>query len=117
MRAVVEAASRVEAIPYPELPVPPVELVVLPRVDFPLRWKGWDKCALCGATENITKDHIVPLSRGGWTCASNLQPLCATCNVVKSDERVTSAAQYERILIESLGRQGRAHLLPTRRVG
>lgn len=37
-------------------------------------------CAFCGSTEDITLDHIVPLSRGGRHSIGNLQPLCFTCN-------------------------------------
>lgn len=33
----------------------------------------------------ITKDHIVPKSRGGATSIKNLQPLCIKCNMTKSN--------------------------------
>jgi 5-methylcytosine-specific restriction endonuclease McrA len=42
-------------------------------------------CAYCGTTENITIDHIVPLSREGRHGASNLAPACFSCNSSKCD--------------------------------
>lgn len=41
------------------------------------------KCVTCGATENLTIDHIIPLRRGGTNDDSNLQILCGTCNRFK----------------------------------
>lgn len=40
-------------------------------------------CAYCDATENITIDHVVPLSRGGKHEADNLAPACYSCNASK----------------------------------
>lgn len=37
-------------------------------------------CVFCGATENITLDHVIPLSRGGRHSVGNLQALCFSCN-------------------------------------
>lgn len=42
-------------------------------------------CDYCGATENITIDHVVPLSRGGKHEADNLAPACLSCNSSKND--------------------------------
>ena len=42
-------------------------------------------CAECGSTENIHIDHIIPVSRGGRHSIGNLQALCASCNISKSD--------------------------------
>jgi len=45
-----------------------------------------DPCAYCGATPGIaTKDHIVPVSKGGETSWENLTASCQTCNLMKSD--------------------------------
>ena len=46
-------------------------------------------CLKCGATENITKDHIVAINNGGSNWANNLQPLCASCNSAKRDYHST----------------------------
>ncbi len=43
------------------------------------------RCAFCGAADNLTLDHKIPLSRGGTWAQSNLQLLCAKCNVEKGD--------------------------------
>ena len=40
-------------------------------------------CARCGTTEDITKDHIIPISAGGNTTKENIQPLCNKCNTIK----------------------------------
>lgn len=37
-------------------------------------------CAECGATEDLTGDHIVPLSKGGTNTPSNVRVLCRRCN-------------------------------------
>ncbi|MEX0717015.1 MAG: HNH endonuclease signature motif containing protein [Planctomycetaceae bacterium] len=43
------------------------------------------RCVLCGATEYLEFDHIIPHSKGGATSAQNLQLLCRKCNSEKSD--------------------------------
>ncbi|MCG6156691.1 HNH endonuclease [Rubinisphaera margarita] len=43
------------------------------------------KCVLCGATEYLEFDHIIPHSKGGATSTQNLQILCRACNSKKSD--------------------------------
>jgi 5-methylcytosine-specific restriction endonuclease McrA len=40
-------------------------------------------CAKCGAAEQITVDHILPLALGGSNWPRNLQPLCLHCNSTK----------------------------------
>ena len=44
------------------------------------------KCAICGSEEEITKDHIVPVSKGGGDSISNIQPLCWSCNKKKGNK-------------------------------
>ena len=51
---------------------------------------GVYKCQRCGMTSSHKKDfqvdHIVPMSKGGKTVASNLQLLCFRCNMIKADK-------------------------------
>lgn len=37
-------------------------------------------CELCGETENLVIDHIMPLSQGGSNDIDNLRTLCSSCN-------------------------------------
>lgn len=48
------------------------------------------KCLACGASEALTADHIVPLSKGGSNTIDNIQPLCWTCN----NRKITRTADY-----------------------
>lgn len=49
-------------------------------------------CTCCGATDDLTRDHIVPLARGGTNHPSNLRTLCRRCN---SSARETGACRLE----------------------
>jgi 5-methylcytosine-specific restriction endonuclease McrA len=40
-------------------------------------------CLACGTTEEISVDHIIPLSLGGSNHIENIQPLCVACNCDK----------------------------------
>lgn len=44
-------------------------------------------CAKCGQSENLHFDHILPYSKGGTSLsAANIQLLCQSCNLEKSDK-------------------------------
>jgi 5-methylcytosine-specific restriction endonuclease McrA len=74
------------------------------------------QCLMCGKPEPIIKlspDHVIPISKGGKNCASNIQPLCRKCNRIKSDGdtdyRIDKAqliagyaVKFERILKECI---------------
>lgn len=40
-------------------------------------------CAACNSKERLVIDHKIPVSRGGHSNVSNLQPLCWSCNSSK----------------------------------
>lgn len=42
-----------------------------------------ERCANCGAEENLALDHVIPIARGGRSQVENLQLLCAECNRIK----------------------------------
>jgi 5-methylcytosine-specific restriction endonuclease McrA len=39
-----------------------------------------NRCVYCGATEDLTPDHMIPLARGGSDWPANLVPACLPCN-------------------------------------
>jgi 5-methylcytosine-specific restriction enzyme A len=40
-------------------------------------------CQKCGAVDNLTIDHIIPLALGGSNDISNFHTLCKSCNSSK----------------------------------
>jgi 5-methylcytosine-specific restriction protein A len=50
-----------------------------------LRRTPW--CAVCGATDDLTGDHVVPLSRGGRAVPGNVRILCRTHNSARGAPR------------------------------
>jgi 5-methylcytosine-specific restriction endonuclease McrA len=46
-------------------------------------WRQQFCCAYCGTYKPLTRDHIVPLSKGGSDNIENIQGLCLSCNSSK----------------------------------
>jgi len=44
------------------------------------------KCLCCDKKKALTVDHVIPVSKGGTSFISNIQPLCDTCNKAKSSK-------------------------------
>ena len=47
-----------------------------------MQWSG-GRCLVCGTTENVQIDHIIPVSKGGSNDITNLTVLCGTHNIRK----------------------------------
>jgi hypothetical protein len=43
------------------------------------------RCVRCGSERTLHFDHIIPVAKGGGSTAANIQILCQTCNLKKSD--------------------------------
>lgn len=43
------------------------------------------RCLRCGSTEDIQRDHVIPVDEGGSKEMDNLQPLCGPCNGAKKN--------------------------------
>lgn len=62
------------------------------RIRYDILERDGFKCNYCGAKPEIGNnvklhvDHIIPVSKGGKTETDNLQVLCQTCNLGKSDK-------------------------------
>jgi 5-methylcytosine-specific restriction endonuclease McrA len=53
------------------------------------------RCVACSADDvPLTRDHIIPISRGGSDAIENIQPLCQSCNSRKH----TNAIDYRNRL-------------------
>lgn len=42
-----------------------------------------NKCYYCGSSDNLTIDHMTPISRGGKNIKENIVPACFSCNFRK----------------------------------
>lgn len=54
-------------------------------------------CAYCGSSENMTIDHVVPLSRGGTHSIGNLLPACGFCNFSKGAKLLTEWRAWKMV--------------------
>jgi len=53
------------------------ELFAMPRLEL-------DYCVYCGSTDNLSIDHIIPISKGGNQDPKNLIRACSSCNKSKN---------------------------------
>ncbi len=47
-----------------------------------------NECVFCGATDNLTTDHLIPKNRGGEDVGDNLVQSCASCNSSRGDKGI-----------------------------
>lgn len=53
------------------------------RFGLQVKTRDGNKCVYCSAADDLTLDHVVPLSRGGSNTAENLVTACRSCNSSK----------------------------------
>ena len=64
-------------------------------------WQYWgETCAYCGSTEDLTLDHIVPLSQGGPHSFDNLCVACRSCNASKGAKKLIEWMWHKARLCE-----------------
>jgi 5-methylcytosine-specific restriction endonuclease McrA len=64
------------------------------KCESPLTQKEWMdildaadyKCSECSSTEDLTMDHLIPISKGGLHTKSNIGVKCRKCNSVKGSK-------------------------------
>jgi len=53
-------------------------------------------CCYCGSYENLTIDHVIPISKGGKTSFENCVTACFDCNNKKNNRTPTEAHMFLR---------------------
>jgi 5-methylcytosine-specific restriction endonuclease McrA len=59
---------------------------------------AWGGCAYCGATgEELQRDCVLALSRGGRYTLDNVVPACRSCNTSKCNNEVSGWLRRKRL--------------------
>ena len=66
------------------------------------------RCVLCGATDHLTLDHIVPKSKGGPRTEHNFRTLCKPCNQAKGAKLPRTGGEWPDALTAYYARRGPA---------
>lgn len=61
-----------------------------------VQWFG-GICLCCGSTGPLAADHVIPVSKGGTSWISNIQPLCKSCNSSKQHRHSTDYRDPEQL--------------------
>jgi len=60
--------------------------------------RAWAGCAYCGvAHDDLQKDCVQPISRGGRYTLANVVPACRSCNASKCNFEVTSWLRRKKL--------------------
>lgn len=59
-------------------------------------------CAEVVPDGEATKDHLIPLFRGGCDCVVNLVEACVRCNCMKKEMTVAEFLEAKRALVETV---------------
>jgi hypothetical protein len=61
--------------------------LIPPQIKLEVWKRDKGRCVICGSTENLHFDHIIPFTKGGSSLVSeNIQLLCARHNIAKGDK-------------------------------
>lgn len=58
----------------------------LNKIDIKKIMRKYNRCVYCGSNENLTLEHIIPVSKGGTNIEENLTMACNSCNCSKCDK-------------------------------
>ncbi len=75
------------------LPISKIEPIILGKIDLGIvneKMFKAEKCCYCGNSlrlnYEITKDHLIPKSRGGTNNSLNIKKCCPACNLAKGSK-------------------------------
>lgn len=58
-----------------------------------------NRCGYCGVQGKMSKDHVIPLSKGGSHTLDNLVPACLHCNKTKQARGPLAMVNVERVSV------------------
>lgn len=71
---------------------------IQPQIKSMVKARDGHCCINCGNPNDLTIDHLTPISRGGRHHSSNMATLCQPCNRLKADMTLDEFADmYERV--------------------
>ena len=74
--------------PPTNLSIKTIKSSAIEKRDIVIKRDG-GKCLCCSTTDDLTVDHIIPISKGGDSSYYNLQTLCNSCNSIKGNDIIS----------------------------